>query len=277
MMGYLIAFGVAYLALMVLLRVFENRIIFYPDYPGRLEGNWQPAGLPVEDVWLRTSDGVKLHAWWIAAPGAAHTFLAFHGNASNIANRAATYYFLHQLPVNVLAVEYRGYGKSEGSPDEAGVYLDAEAGYEYLTKTRNIPATEIISYGQSLGTAVAADVAAKNPVGGVILESPFPSARVMARRAFPFLPGAGLAAKSKFETGKKLSEIAAPKLIVHCVNDPVIPFALGEETFLAARGPKTFFRVNGMCHEESSYVAPAEYRGVLLKFLQTLTAGPASP
>jgi uncharacterized protein len=274
MLGYLIALGVAYLALLVLLRIFENSIIFYPNFPGRLEGNWQPAGLSVEDVWLHTADGVKLHAWWIPAQDAKFTFLAFQGNASNIANRADTYRFLHEVPVNVLAVQYRGYGKSEGSPDEAGIYLDGEAGYLFLTKMKNIPAGQVISYGQSLGTAVAADVAWRFPCGGVVLEAPFPSARTMARRAFPFLPGAGLVAKSKLETARKLAAVSAPKLIVHCVDDPVIPFALGEETFRSAQEPKTFLPVGGTCHEEASWIAPEKYRAALREFLQSIASGP---
>ncbi len=277
MLTYLIALGVAYLLVLVLLRVFESRIIFYPDYPGRLEGNWQPAGLPVEDVWLRTSDGVRLHAWWIPAAGSEFTFLAFHGNASNIANRADTYRFLHELPVNVLGLEYRGYGKSEGAPTEDGLYLDAEAGHDYLTKARGVAARQIVSYGQSVGTAVAADLPTRREVGGVVLEAAFPSARALARRAFPFLPGAGLVAKTKFESARKLATISAPKLIVHCENDPVIPFALGEELYRAAREPKTFFQAKSFCHEEMSYVAPEKYRAQLLAFLKSLSAAPTAP
>jgi len=139
MFGYLLAILIVYVGLLVLLRVFENRLIFFPDIPGRLIGDWQPRGLPVEDVWLHAADGVKLHAWWIAAPGAEFTFVAFHGNAANIANRADIYEFLRSVPANVLAVEYRGYGKSEGTPTEAGLYLDAQAAYEYLVKDRAVP------------------------------------------------------------------------------------------------------------------------------------------
>src|SRR5258705_5557147 len=144
---------VAYLLVLVLVRIFEPRLIFFPKYPDRLDGDWHPRALPVQDVWLTASDGVKLHVWWIPHDNAKFTFLAFHGNASNIANRTPTYEFLHGAHVNVFAVEYRGYGRSEGKPSEAGIYLDAEAAYDYLVSSRGLDRKSIIAFGQSLGTA----------------------------------------------------------------------------------------------------------------------------
>ena len=114
----MIVLGVVYLSILLLLRIFESHLIFFPDFPSRLAGDWHPSGLPVEDVWISADDGTKLHAWWIPADGAKFTFLALHGNAGNISDRAYVDRFLHELPVNVLAVEYRGYGKSEGQPNE---------------------------------------------------------------------------------------------------------------------------------------------------------------
>jgi hypothetical protein len=132
---FLLYIFVAYVLLLVLLRLFEARMVFFPNYPGRLEGDWHPRALAPEDVWLSASDGTKLHAWWIPAPNAKLTFLAFHGNASNIANRAPVYEFLRDTPANVFAVEYRGYGYSEGKPTEAGLYLDADAAWQFLVNT----------------------------------------------------------------------------------------------------------------------------------------------
>ena len=85
---------IGYLLVLAILRIFESRLIFFPDYPNRLAGDWHPRGLPVEDVWLASSDGTKLHAWWIPNEKAQFTFVAFHGNASNVANRASVYEFL---------------------------------------------------------------------------------------------------------------------------------------------------------------------------------------
>jgi hypothetical protein len=270
MLGYLFAILITYVGLLVVLRIFENRLIFFPDIPGRLSGDWQPHGLPVEDVWLHAADGVKLHAWWIAAPDAEFTFVAFHGNAANIANRADIYDFLRSVPANVLAVEYRGYGKSEGKPDEAGLYLDAQAAYEYLLKERGIVPRRVVPIGHSLGTAVAADLASHHQVAGLVLEAPFPSGAAVARRVYPFLPGLSSVLKSKFETGKKLAQIRAPVLVVHCKDDPVIPFALGENVFRAANEPKSFLRIDGYCHEEACLIAPEIYRAKLREFLAAI-------
>jgi fermentation-respiration switch protein FrsA (DUF1100 family) len=261
---------VAYLLVLALVRMFESHLIFFPNYPGRLEGDWHPRTLPVEDVWLTASDGVKLHAWWIPQDKARFTFLAFHGNASNIANRAPTYEFLHDTHMNILALEYRGYGHSEGKPSEAGFYRDAEAAYEYLVDTKGIDRKVIISFGQSLGTAVATHLAAHRQVAAVVLEAPFPSASRVAHKVFWFLPGVSLLARGQFDTQTWLKEIRAPILIVHCNQDPVIPFQFGQEVYAAALPPKNFLQINGYCHEESSLIAPTQYRTALQQFLINL-------
>jgi len=270
LLQYLAALLIAYVLILVLARVFEDHLIFFPNFPGRLTGDWNPHGLGVEDVWLHTSDGVKLHFWWIAPKNAEFTFLCFHGNAANIANREDIYRFLADLPVNVLAVEYRGYGKSEGSPTEAGLYLDAQAAYDHLVRERGIPPQKIVVFGVSLGTAVAADLVSQREVGGLVLEAPFPSAKAVARRVYPFLPGLGSVVRSKFDTAAKLKNIHVPVLVAHCSSDPVISFPLGEEVFRAANEPKTFLRINGVCHEEATLVAPGQYRAGLLEFLSRL-------
>ena len=269
--GYAIAILVAYLLILFLLRIFESKLIFFPNYPGRLTGDWQPRGLPIEDVSIESADGVRLHSWWIPNPDARFTFLAFHGNAANIANRADLYRLLWKLPANVFAVEYRGYGRSDGEPSEQGLYRDAEAAYDYLVQNRAIKAAQIISFGQSLGTAVAVDLASKRRVQGILLEAPFPSTRAVARRIYPYLPGAGWVAKSKFDTARKLASLNVPILIVHCSNDPVLPSPLSEDVFHAAHDPKSFFEIQGMCHEEASLVSPERYAARLQEFLASLS------
>jgi hypothetical protein len=260
----------AYLLLLVVLRIFESHLIFFPNYPSRLEGDWHPRSLPVEDVWLTASDGTKLHAWWIPNPQAKFTFLAFHGNASNIANRAPTYEFLRSIPANVLALEYRGYGHSAGTPSESGINRDAEAAYEFLVTSKSVNPKTIVSFGQSLGTTVASYIAAHRPLAGVVLEAPFPSASRIASHFYPFLPGVGLVVHSQFDTRARLRQIAAPILIVHCTQDPVIPLALGRDVFNAASSPKTFLAIDAVCHEEASLIAPARYRAALQQFLLSL-------
>jgi fermentation-respiration switch protein FrsA (DUF1100 family) len=279
----LVTFLLAYVAVIVLLLLFENRLIFFPQIPGRLSGDWSPPDLPVEDVWLKTQDGVRLNAWWIPAvpPSGTNqplTFLSFHGNAANIAWRADFYRFLRQLGANVLAVEYRGYGRSEGRPSEGGIYSDADAAYEYLVGVRGIPAGSMIAIGQSLGTAVAADLASRREVGGVVLEAPFPSARSLARRVYWFLPGLPWLIRSRFETSKKLEvpavagRRASPLLVIHCTGDPVIPFDLGKEVYDRAPQPKSFVAIRGECHEEAFLVDPGTLRRELERFIEQIRA-----
>jgi fermentation-respiration switch protein FrsA (DUF1100 family) len=267
---FLLYLFAAYVVLLIVMRLFEHRMIFFPDYPNRLEGDWHPRTLNPEDVWLTAADGTKLHAWWISSPAAKFTFLAFHGNASNIANRASTYEFLRDTPANILAVEYRGYGHSGGKPSEGGLYIDAEAAYQFLVSTKRVDPKSIVSYGQSLGTAVAANVAAHHNVGGLILEAPVPSASRVASKIFWFLPGLSLLVQSQFDTLSKLKHVTAPVMVVHCTKDPVLPFQFGQKVYNAAPSPKRFLRIDGECHEESSLIAPEQYRSTLREFLNSL-------
>jgi fermentation-respiration switch protein FrsA (DUF1100 family) len=269
---FLLWIFVAYVLLLLIVRIFEPRMIFFPDYPGRLEGDWHPQTLAPEDVWLTSSDGTKLHCWWVSEPNARFTFLAFHGNASNIANRAPTYEFLRNTPANILALEYRGYGHSEGKASEAGIYLDAEAAYQYLVNERRLDPKSIISFGQSLGTAVATHLAADRVVGGVILEASFPSAARVASKIYWFLPGLSLLIHGQLDTESNLRKIVAPILIVHCVHDPVIPFQFGQQVYTSVQAPKQFVQIDGSCHEEAALIDPVQYRSALQSFLGSLTA-----
>ena len=261
---------VAYVLFLIAMRLFESRFIFFPNYPSRLAGDWHPRTLSPEDVWITASDGTKLHAWWIFNPDAKFSFLAFHGNASNIANREATYEFLRNLPANVLALEYRGYGHSEGKPSEAGLYLDADAAYQFLTNIKHLDPKCILSFGQSLGTTIAADLAARHKVGGLILEAPLPSASRAASKMFWFLPGLSLLVYSQFDTISKLKKVTSPVMVVQCTRDPVLPFEFGQQVYSAAPSPKRFLWIEGECHEESSLIEPVKYRAALQQFLASL-------
>lgn len=267
---FLVYLFVAYALLLMVIRLFESRMIFFPDYPSRLDGDWHPRALSPDNVWLTASDGTRLHAWWISDPAAKFTFLAFHGNASNIANREATYEFLRDMPANVLALEYRGYGHSEGKPSEAGLYLDADAAYQFLIDTKRLAPKSILLFGQSLGTTVAADLAARRRVGGLILEAPLPSASRAAGKIFWFLPGLSLLVHSQFDTIAKLKKVTVPIMVIQCTHDPVLPFEFGQEVYNAAPSPKRFLRIEGECHEESTLIAPVEYRSMLQQFLASL-------
>src|ERR1700756_2444594 len=162
------------------------------------------------------------------------------------------------------------YGHSEGKPSEAGVYRDADAAYEYLVNTKGIDRKAIISFGQSLGTVVATHLAVHRQVVAVVLEAPFPSASRVASRFFWFLPGLSLVTHGQQHASVANGNTHAPILIVHCIEDPVIPFEFGQEVYAAALPPKSFLQINGSCHEGSSLIAPTQYQTALQGFLSGL-------
>ncbi len=263
------------LLLVLLVRMFEERLVFFPDRYATNE--WDPGrmGVEVEDVFFTTSDGVRLHAWWAPPPsgqalGTSLTILYFHGNAGNLTNRIENIAFLRQLPANVLAVDYRGYGKSEGRPTEAGVYLDAQAAYDYLFHERGVVPDHLVVLGQSLGVAVAVDLAWKRPVAGLILEGGFPSAGRVVQRTMG-LPGLRFVIRSKFDSAAKLKEISVPVLVAHCTRDPILPYALGAELYAAANQPKTFVSYDSDYHEPLFFADPSDYAARLRAFLESAT------
>ena len=250
----------------LLLRVFEDRFIFFPEPSRPSDQTPAQAGVQVEDVFITTSDGVKIHAWFAAAEGASRTVLYFHGNAGNLSLRLPNIGWLQQLPANVLAVDYRGFGKSKGKSTEPGVYLDADAAYDYLVNERKIPPEQIVVLGQSLGSAVAVDVASKRQVSALILEAGFPSARRVAQQAMG-LPGLSWIIRARFDSAAKLKTIRVPVLVAHCRQDSVMPYGLGEELHAAANPPKQFVSYPGDCHEPLYILDPDGYATRLREFL----------
>jgi uncharacterized protein len=247
-------YGVLYLA--------ANRAVYYPmRYPN---GWWQAqAQVAATDVWLRASDGVKLHAWWIEPPGARIATLFLHGNAGNITHRVTHIQEIAAAGSSVLMLDYRGYGKSEGRPTEHGLYADAEAGYEYLRSLGK----PIVAHGESLGTAVAVDLAAKRPCAGVVLEAPFPSARAMAAKMLPVI---GPLLIFSYNSASKIQRVRAPLLFIHGDRDSIVPLELGRALFNAAREPKAFWIVPGADHNDLVEAAGPQYRERLREFYAAL-------
>jgi hypothetical protein len=160
-------------------------MIFYPTVT--LAATPRDWGLDYQDLVLSTEDGVRLHGWYIPAEGSQRVLLFFHGNAGNISHRGESIAIFHRLGLSVLIIDYRGYGRSEGTPSEDGLYRDARAAWRWITEEQGLPAEQIVLFGRSLGGAVAANLAAEVQPGGLILESSFSSARDAARVIFPLL------------------------------------------------------------------------------------------
>lgn len=239
-----------------LLMIFEDRLIYFPTRDGVGPG-------PGEEVWLTTSDGVKVHGWYLPHPQAKATILHLHGNAGNLEDRRDLVRNLHGLGANVLAIDYRGYGKSGGSPDEQGLYRDSRAAYDWLlTKTT---ADRIVLHGESVGGGPACELAATAPCGGLIVQSAFTSARDMAPRVLPWFPR--WLVRTKFDNREKVARIKVPKLFIHSRRDEIIPFDMAEALFAAAAEPKEceWFATAG--HNDLTVTQPKKYYSRVAAFL----------
>ncbi|HVY62643.1 MAG TPA: alpha/beta fold hydrolase [Planctomycetota bacterium] len=256
----------ALLAALLLLGGIGDRFVYWPmKYP---LGDWSaPAriGLRVEERELRSSDGVKLSAWWAPRPGARAAVLFLHGNGGNLTHCARRLKELgERLDASVFAVDYRGYGKSAGSPSEAGLYRDAEAAYEELVGPLGVSPGRLIIYGHSLGTAVATELALRRPCAALALEAPFTAIPAMVKRAVPFLDPKDLVSE-RYDTIDKIGRLTVPLLVIHGTADRTIPFEMGRAVFDAAPEPKTFLEVPGGGHVDCPEVAPAAFYGALEK------------
>lgn len=273
-MMHFVAVPIALIALFLfLVRMVENKLVFFPaTYP---EGFWQPQqyALQPTDAFFEASDGVKLHGWYFEQENSIATLLIFHGNAGNISHRL---HFIAQLkahlPVNVFIFDYRGYGKSEGSPSESGLYLDARAAYAYLTETLRCASHEIILHGRSLGGAIAIDLAREVDAGGLLLESTFSRGNDMAREMFKFMPVWWLS-KIKLDSQAKIAAIDLPLLMFHGRRDRVVPFHLGQKLFEAANEPKQFIEIPKAGHNDVYVVGETEFFPAIQIFLEQTIAG----
>ncbi len=252
-------------AVFAYLRYVEKRTLFYPTRDREFFP--KEANLAFEDVSFRAQDGVKLNGWFIPREGARYTVLFCHGNAGNISHRVSKLSFFHGLGCNVFIFDYRGYGVSEGRPSEQGLYSDAIAAYGYL-RSRGIPPQEMIGYGESLGGAVIVDVASKNALRALILDSTFSSVQDMTRYVYPFIPYWVFA--SRFNTADKVKSITVPKLIIHSLNDEIVPYALSRRLFDMAAPPKLFLKVHGG-HNSCFYESKGLYEKNIADFLENLS------
>jgi fermentation-respiration switch protein FrsA (DUF1100 family) len=260
-------------AVMLLL---ERRLIYFPQRAHDMSP--RDLGLAFEDLTLATEDGVRIHAWYLPAPGEARlTILFAHGNAGNIGHRLDRALLLQtKLGANVLLFDYRGYGRSEGSPDEEGTYRDARAAHRWLLETKRAPADSLVLFGESLGSAVALDLAVSRPCRALVLESPFASVPAMARAVYPFLPLWPFV-RTRYDNEAKAPSLRVPLLVLHGDRDEVVPFAQGRRVFDAAPTPKRFFAIPGAGHNDTYVVGGEAYWDAVRGFLESLPppGGPA--
>jgi fermentation-respiration switch protein FrsA (DUF1100 family) len=235
----------ACLLLFFMLRWFEHKQVYYPSRT--MEAAGAALGRPFEDVVFKARDGVILNGWFFPASTNAlrqHLAILFcHGNAGNISHRLDTCLALLATGVNVFVFDYRGYGRSQGRPSEEGTYLDAQAAYQWLRR-KGIAGTNIVAFGESLGGGVAAELAAREPLGGLVLQSSFTSIPDMGAELFPWLPVRWLGT-IKYDTHSKLTRLHVPVLVMHSPTDELVGFHHAQKNFAVANEPKLFWTLQG--------------------------------
>jgi hypothetical protein len=259
---YLIA-GIVLLAIFV--KYLERRNLFFPFKA--IEYTPKNAGLSYEDIYFVAQDNKKINGWFIPAKDAKYTILFFHGNAGNISHRLDKIKIFHDLDLNVFIIDYRGYGKSEGTPAEAGLYLDARAAYAYLIDKRKIKPSLTILYGESLGGAIALELATKVKASAVITEETFSSMRDIAKDIYPFLPS--FFVSDAFNSLSVIEKVSVPKLIIHSKDDEMISFKHAQRLYDKAKEPKVLAAINGN-HNSAFLESEKEYISHIREFINEL-------
>ena len=269
-------FGI--LLLFIMLRWFEHSQVYLP---GRtFDATGAELKRPFENVFFEAADHVRLNGWFFPADTnssrAALAVLVCHGNAGNISHRLNLFQALLATGVNVFVFDYRGYGRSQGRPSEEGTYQDAQAVYRWL-REKGFAGSNIVAYGESLGGGVAAELALREPLGGLILQSTFTSVPDLGAELFPWLPVRWLAT-IHYDTRTKLPRIKVPILVMHSRTDEIVAFGHSEKNFAAANEPKLFWELSGS-HNDSIDDQPRFIAGIekFLTLVQPAVAQTSAP
>ena len=240
----------------------QESYVFFPERT--LTATPRTFGMAFQDLHLRTSDGVRIHGWFVPREGARGTLLLFHGNAGTLSDRVDKIRLFHDWGWDVLAVDYRGYGESEGSPSEEGTYADGAAAVAEALRRGEAP-SRLVLYGESLGGAVAVEAAGRFPLGALVLESTFTSVPDMARRLYPWLP-VSLLVRIRYDSRSRIGGLSCPVAVLHSPEDEIVPFEMGRGLFAAAPGPKVFLTLRGG-HNDGGILASPEAALGLRRFL----------
>lgn len=261
----LIGTGV-YFGFTILLSLMQSGIVYRPDKT--LSNNPGDIGLKFQDIIFTPEDGVRLHGWWLPADNPRGIILYCHGNAGNIGYRLEMLDILHRLRLSTFIFDYRGYGKSDGKPDEDNTYRDAEAALDWITRTQGCGTEDVIFFGRSLGGPVASWLALHHQPRALILESTFTSIPDMGKELHPFLP-VRLLSRYSYATIEYVKEVRCPVLVVHSPEDDLVPYDQGRQIFDALPEPKTFFEISGG-HNKGFLLTGERYLEGFSSFLDSL-------
>ncbi|MDP2645751.1 MAG: alpha/beta hydrolase [Desulfobacterales bacterium] len=243
-----------------------NKMAFFPDKKNVLSKDQLPAD--VQELFIETEDRIKIQSYFIPNSASDKIIIYFHGNAGNICGRLSDLMQINKLGVNVLGVGYRGYGKSQGKPSEAGIYLDGKAALTYATKRLGFPVGNVTIFGRSIGTAVAINTSQYLNINGLILVTPLTSGKDQAKSMglgfISFLAG------NSFNNVNKIVNVSRPILIIHGTQDNVIPFEMGKSIYDKAKAKKQFVRIEGADHNNLSTKYKDLYWPPIYVFLKQL-------
>jgi fermentation-respiration switch protein FrsA (DUF1100 family) len=240
-----LVFAIVFYVAVVGLMYFAQRGLMY--FPDRQRVAPASVGLPqATEETLSAADGERIIVWHVPPREGQPVILYFQGNGGGPLLRVPRFAALAKEGIGLVALNYRGYGGSSGSPSEEGLIADARAAYDFAA-ARYDP-KRIVLWGESLGTGVAVALAAERPVAKIVLEAPFTSASDVGARAYPFLP-VRLLMKDQFRSDERIARVSAPVLVLHGERDGVVPIALGEKLYEMVRGPKRFVRYPNAGHE----------------------------
>jgi uncharacterized protein len=245
----------------------QNKLLYHPNKD--VYETPDAADLEYEDLYLTTQDSIKINSWYIPAKdSSAKTILFCHGNAGNISHRLETIEIFHNMGLNVLIFDYRGFGKSEGKPSEKGTYEDALAAWTYLIKDMKCKPDDIIIFGRSLGGAIATNLATKVKPSCLIIESTFTSVPDIAQKMFPIFP-VNLLVKNKYPSINIIPKVKCPVLVIHSQEDQLIPYSNGVELFEKATAKKQFLEITGG-HNEGYMESGKVYTDGIKQFIANL-------
>lgn len=233
---------VVYFSLSLFLYFFQSHIIYQPYK--ELIANPRDIQLDYEDISFQASDDTHLYGWFIPAKESRGVLFFCHGNAGNMSHRLETLRLYNRLGLSVFVFDYRGYGRSEGKPNEQGTHLDVKAAWNYLIAKRNVPQDQIIVFGRSLGGAIALSLAGKIQAKAFIIESSFTSVPAVASHHYFFLPMNWII-RIKYDNLAKIPLVDCPILIIHSKEDRLIPFDHGVKLYETANNPKEFLEITG--------------------------------
>jgi pimeloyl-ACP methyl ester carboxylesterase len=267
----------AYIGLAIALYLGQSNLVFMPSRD--VIETPEILSIKFENIQITTRDNVNLDSWFVPAKDndlvGKGVILFCHGNGGNISNRISYLPIFRELGLATFLFDYRGYGKSGGTPTEEGTYTDVEAAWQYLTQERQIPPQKIIIYGESLGGAIASYLAQKNSqqngndnAGGLVLASTFTSISDRAAELYPFMPIRFLS-RFSYNSIDRLPSIKIPVLVIHSIDDEIIPFHHGERNFQVANQPKKLVKLRGD-HNGGFLDSLETYRNGLNEFIQSI-------